>query len=245
MNRPGFWSSAGKWSLVIVMTAPLLLPALVIAPVAPRASARLLRLWAAAARSVFGIVVECVDHNAGRYPAGAYLFVSLNQTSLAETIVTPEVLPRPVAVFANLEYALLPLVGWLMVAQGGVVVIRQWRAQARRAVDRAIARSKRGRSFYMSIEGRRSPDGALQPYKKGAAVLAIASGATVVPLVMHGMREVLPLGEWRVRPGRVRVELLEALDPISLGYDDRDRLTTRLRGLAEASLGTAARSVPS
>ena len=91
----------------------------------------------------------------------------------------------------------------------------------------------------ISIEGRRSPDGALQPYKKGAAVMAIESGATIIPVVLRGTRERLPYGAWRVRPGTIEVDYLEAIETKGLTYEDRDELVARLRALAEAELSQA------
>ncbi|MCK8501011.1 lysophospholipid acyltransferase family protein [Myxococcus fulvus] len=231
-TRPGLLSSLLRWGVACAAMPPLLTPALLLGPVSPGASDALMRTWCLWARRVFGVDVEVVDHNEGRYDASSYLFLQLNQTSLSETFVTPPALPRPVRIFMNIEYAALPFAGWVPWAQGSTVVVRQWSAQARRAVDRAAQALREGASYYMSIEGRRSEDGRLNPYRKGAAVLAIRSGATLVPMVFHGARDVLPFGEWRVWPGRVRVELLPAIPTEGLRHEDRDALVERLRALA-------------
>ncbi|WP_169558632.1 lysophospholipid acyltransferase family protein [Myxococcus stipitatus] len=228
-------SSLLRWTVACAAMPPLLLPALALGPLRPSSSDALMRTWCLWARRVFGVDVDVVDHNEGGYDDGApYVFLQLNQTSLSEAFVTTAALPRWALIFMNIEFAALPFIGWVPVSQGSVVVVRQWSAQARRAVDRAADAMRRGACFYMSIEGRRSPDGALGPYKKGAAVLAIRSGARIVPMVFHGARDVLPFGEWRVRPGRVRVELLPAIETEGLSYADRDALVERLRVLAQS-----------
>lgn len=232
--RPGLLASLLRWGALCVAMPPLLGPAVLLGPVSHRASTALMRAWCAWAQRVFGIHVEVKDHNAHQYGTPPYLFLQLNQTSLSETFVIYAALPRPVRVFMNIEYAALPFVGWVPLSQGSVVVVRQWSAQARRAVERAARLLRRGESFYMSIEGRRSPDGALSPYKKGAAVLAIRSGATIIPMAFHGARQVLPAGEWRPRPGRVTVELLPAIRTTGLRYEDREALVEQLRAVAEA-----------
>lgn len=230
---PPVIASLVRWGIVLTLAAPLLGAAVVVALASRRASYALLRTWARLSRRIFGIRVRVIDHNEGRYDAPPYLFLQLNQTSLSETFITPRVLPHPARIVANIEYVALPFVGWALLAQGAVVVVRQWPAQARGAVDRAVRAMRSGDSFYMSIEGRRSPDGSLSPYKKGAAVLAIRAGARVVPLLFRGAREILPYGEWRVREGMVVVELLPAIDVSALRYEDRDALVARLRALAE------------
>jgi 1-acyl-sn-glycerol-3-phosphate acyltransferase len=91
-------------------------------------------------------------------------------------------------------------------------------------------------TFAMSIEGQRSRDGSLSPYKKGAAVLAIAAKARIVPFIVRGARDALPFGEWRVAPQALRVISLTAIDTRGMSMNDRDALTARLRSLAERAL---------
>ncbi|NMO20866.1 1-acyl-sn-glycerol-3-phosphate acyltransferase [Pyxidicoccus fallax] len=242
-SRPGLLESLLRWGKACAVAPPLLGPALMLGPMSHRVSAALTKAWSAWVLRSFGVRVEVKDHNHGRYDAPPYLFVQLNQTSLSETFLTYQALPLPVLIFMNIEYAALPFAGWIPLSQGSVVVVRQWSAQARRAVDRAVRALRRGESFYMSVEGRRSPDGTLGPYKKGAAVLAIQSGATVIPMVFRGAREVLPPGEWRMRPGDVTIELLPAISTRGMTYEDRDALIEQLRALAEAhGLGSPPRA---
>lgn len=84
----------------------------------------------------------------------------LNQTSLSEVFVFPLLL-RPHYGIANIEYAIMPLVGWAMVPLRFIVIIRQWKGQAKRGIERAAERLARGERWVISIEGARSPDGAL------------------------------------------------------------------------------------
>jgi 1-acyl-sn-glycerol-3-phosphate acyltransferase len=125
-------------------------------------------------------------------------------------------------------------IGPSMWAMSSRVVVRQWPRQAK-SVMRRVARDmrERKRSFGMSIEGRRSPDGELSPYKKGAAVLAIEAQARIIPFYVHGARAALPVGAWRVRPGHIHAVTLEPIDARGMTLDDRHALTDRLRELAD------------
>lgn len=232
---PGVLESAARWAAVAATAAPWLAVACAARARSLESSHRLLTGWTRLAARLLGIRVAIEDRNRD-YSRPPYLFVGLNQTSLAETLVFHQGLPAPFEIVCNLEYALLPLVGWATVAAGGVTVVRQWPAQARRALGVASARIRSGRNFAISIEGQRSKDGALSPYKKGPAVLAIETGATIVPFLLRGARERLPYGEWRVRPGAVSVVLCDAIPTAGLTYADRDALTARLRALAEKEL---------
>src|SRR5262249_61920796 len=86
-----------------------------------------------------------------------YLYGWLNQTSLAE-IVTLQVLP-PVYKIANVEYAAMPLIGWTCVLLRDIVIVRQWKKQAKRAIERAAAGLARGEAWASRLEGGRSPGG--------------------------------------------------------------------------------------
>jgi 1-acyl-sn-glycerol-3-phosphate acyltransferase len=55
-------------------------------------------------------------------------------------------------------------------------------------------------------------------------VLAIAAQAPVVPTVVHGSREVMPKGSFRIRSGTIDLHFLEPAPTIGLTYDHRREL---------------------
>lgn len=61
----------------------------------------------------------------------------------------------------NVEYAMMPLLGWAMVLLRNVVIVRQWKRQAKHGIERAATRLASGERWLISIEGARSPDGGL------------------------------------------------------------------------------------
>jgi long-chain acyl-CoA synthetase len=63
----------------------------------------------------------------------------------------------------------------------------------------------RGDGLLMFPEGTRSLDGRMQPFKVGAAVLAVEHNAPLVPVRIEGAYELFPKGRRMVRPGVVRV----------------------------------------
>ena len=73
-------------------------------------------------------------------------------------------------------------------------------------------------------EGTRGESYGLRPFKKGPFVLAIAAGAPVVPVVVHGTREVMPKGGFRVRGGTVHIHLLQPVPTTGYDYEHRHDL---------------------
>ena len=95
------------------------------------------------------------------------------------------------------------------------------------------------RPLILFPEGRRSPDGGMLDFKLGAAMLAIRTGAPIVPIRLDGLHKSLARGKHFPRPARVYVRFLPAIDPrplrlaIERGEIDRrrayEKLTAQLR----------------
>ncbi|MEM6994346.1 MAG: lysophospholipid acyltransferase family protein [Myxococcota bacterium] len=202
-------------------------------------SRRLMRRWSASCMRRLGIETTVEDHNVA-YDDPPYLFVHLNQASLLEPFFYALVIPLRLRIVMNIEFALIPVLGTSLVAMGGRVIVRQHPASAKRVMA-GVARAMRekGHAFALSVEGRRSPDGALSPFKRGAAVLAIEAQARVVPFYTAGTYDALPMGEWRPRPGHVHATLYPSIDTRGLTFADRGALTERLRALGDRSVRDA------
>ncbi len=81
------------------------------------------------------------------------------------------------------------------------------------AVKTSLKVLRRGEALMIFPEGGRSPEKSPRPFKEGAAHLALKTGATILPVAIHGGERVwgpkmpIPL------PRKVRVEYLEPITP--------------------------------
>jgi 1-acyl-sn-glycerol-3-phosphate acyltransferase len=66
------------------------------------------------------------------------------------------------------------------------VIIRHLPNQAKKKFKKAESFLRKGGLVYLSIEGKRSFDGSLSPYKKGPALLAIQANAKIFPVIILG-----------------------------------------------------------
>lgn len=71
----------------------------------------------------------------------------------------------------------------------------------------------RGSFLLFFPESHRSRNGQLQRFHSGAFRLAVATGTPLVPLCITGTDELLPPGSLWMRPARVRLRALSAVDP--------------------------------
>ena len=167
-------------------------------------------------------------HGLEKIPHGRAAIFMPNHQSNCDPPAVITILP-PVLVMAKQEFFRVPVLGPAMVYRGFIPVDRKSRERAIAAVERAVASLKRGNSFLAFPEGTRSPDGRLQPFKKGLFVMAIKAGALIVPISASGARKIMPKGQFVIRPGRVRITIH---DPISAGnytLEERRELIERTR----------------
>ncbi len=94
----------------------------------------------------------------------------------------------------------------------GAIPIERTRVN-RTSSDLAAELIGSGWSFMIFPEGGRSPDGWGQPFRGGAAYLAIRCGAPVVPVHLKGTGRILRKGKNRPTPSRTKVTFGPALWP--------------------------------
>ena len=95
-----------------------------------------------------------------------------------------------------------PVIGWVA-AHGGVHPVDRGAAdiEAFRLAQRILVE---GHVLFVFPEGTRSPDGSLQEARDGVALLALRTGAPVLPLGISGSNRVWPKGQRLPHPGGPR-----------------------------------------
>lgn len=101
----------------------------------------------------------------------------------------------------------------------GAIPIERTRV-SRRSADRAAALLDEGWSMLIFPEGGRSPDGWGQPFRGGAAYLALRCQAPVVPIHLEGSRHILRKGKRLPTPATVKVNFGGPMRPAA-GEDAR------------------------
>lgn len=137
---------------------------------------------------------------------------------------------------ARKEIFKIPILGWAMAAAGYISIDRSGRRKALESVERAVAKIRRGASVLVFPEGTRSPDGRIQPFKKGGFTLAVKAGVPVVPVSIRGSRDVLPRGSLRVRPGTIEISIGRQIPTDGKGPADRESLMNEVRKAIENRL---------
>ena len=167
--------------------------------------------------------VRVVVHGAEHVVPSRGTVYASNHVSWFDIFALASVLPRYTFV-AKAELRRIPIFGWGAEACGVVFLERENRASAFAAYSSVATLVAEGLSVVVYPEGTRGGTYALRPFKKGPFVLAIAAKAPVVPVLVHGTREIMPKGTWRVRPGVVDLHFLPPVDTTACDYDHRHEL---------------------
>lgn len=157
------------------------------------------------------------------------VFVLLNQSSFLDSLLPPPV--EKIRGIINIEFALYPVVGWFM-GITNFVIIRQIPRQAKNAINKTNNFLKSGGNIYISIEGKRSKDGALNDYKKGPLVMAINTQSDIVPIIIQGSFEALPYGALYIKPSTIKMCFLDPIPTKGLTYEHRNILREKLLTIA-------------
>ena len=153
-----------------------------------------------------------------------------NHQSWFDILAIFYVLPVEVRFVAKKELFAIPFFGSALKALGHVRLDRTNLKQAITAYEVASRYIREQRlSVLVFAEGTRSRTGLLQPFKTGPFVLAIESGAPVVPVYVAGTFGILPKGSIRVRPSHVHVTVAPPLPTAGLTVEDRGPLRDRAR----------------
>ncbi len=187
--------------------------------------ARCVRLWAASVDWSAGVQVRL--HGAERLVNARGAVVMSNHVSWFD--IFPLAANVPWCSFvAKSELRRIPMFGIAAEAAGIVFIDRDNRKSAFASYEVAAKEVQRGRTIVVCPEGTRGLDYHLRPFKKGPFVLAIASQSPVIPTIVHGAREVMPKGSFRIRRGVIDVHFLEPVPTAGYDYDHRTELMTRV-----------------
>lgn len=153
-----------------------------------------------------------------------------NHISAYDIVALASVLPVPFYFVGKKELDEVPLFGTAWRAAGHISIDRSNRARAIASLKEAAERIGRDRGVVIIFpEGTRSRTGSLQPFKKGAFIMAAESGIPVAPAVIMGSDRVQPRGTYRVDPQPITVRFADPVESAEYGPDGADRLLEAVR----------------
>lgn len=169
-------------------------------------------------------------------PATGPVLLVANHSSYLDPPLVGGMARRPVSFLAKAELFRVPLLGALISRLNARPLQREGAdAGALRAALRIL---KDGGVLLMFPEGTRGPEGTLREPKAGAAMLAVLSGAPVVPVFIHGSGRAWPRGQRLPRPAKVIVTFGK---PLTFPRKDADGRKTDYEAVSRAMMAAIGR----
>jgi 1-acyl-sn-glycerol-3-phosphate acyltransferase len=165
--------------------------------------------------------------------ARTYIFMSNHVSNIDPPILLP-LIPRRTSVMAKKELFSYPLLGRTMRMGSLVPVDRGNREAGIGAVREAAKVIRQGINMTIYVEGKRSFDGRLLPFKKGPFYLAAECNVPVVPVTMLGTQKIMPKARFAIEPGTATVVFHPPIEPKDFG--SRDELMAKVRSVIESAL---------
>lgn len=167
-------------------------------------------------------------------PRRPYVVVA-NHESFVDILLISH-LPMEMKWLSKKDFFSYPLVGWMMRLARDIPLQRGDRDSAIAALAACRDRLSDNVSVMIFPEGTRSTSGELGPFKDGAFSTAIASGAPILPLAVHGTRTALRKHDWRFGRSRAEVRILPVVPTDGLNEGDTADLRERVRSMIAAEL---------
>src|ERR1700751_3993426 len=164
----------------------------------------------------------------------ACIFMSNHVSNLDPPALFPRI-PGRTSAFLKRSLMKIPVLGYGMKIADFVPVDRDGRVEsAKESVAVARGVLEKGIHITTFVEGTRSRDGRMLPFKKGPFYLAMEAGAPCVPVSIHGTEGMMAKGSLRVIPATASITFHAPLNPRD--FATREELMEAMRAAIASGL---------
>jgi 1-acyl-sn-glycerol-3-phosphate acyltransferase len=138
-------------------------------------------------------------------PNTACIFMANHVSNLDPPALLPRI-PSRTSAFVKSSLMKIPVFGWALRLGEFIPVSRDGSVTgAQESVTVARRVLEKGIHITTFVEGTRSLDGRMLPFKKGPFYLAMQAGAPCIPVSLYGTETMMAKGSVRIRPGIAHV----------------------------------------
>ncbi len=201
---------------------------------------RVLRWWSGSLlKNVSARVHINNPHQVTVSPGTPYIIMSNHRSHYDIPLIFVS-LPGSIRMLTKKELFKVPVWGKGLKASEFLSIDRHDHAQAIRDLDYAKEQMRGGIVLWVAPEGTRSRDGSIGEFKKGGFMVAIQTGATIIPVGISGSEKILRPGTWDFFLNQdVQVTIGMPIDASAYTLETRDRLMDdvkeTIRGFVEGA----------
>ncbi len=164
---------------------------------------RMAAWWGRFCARLMGIRIEITGEEQYN-PNTNYLIVS-NHAGMADIPLILGSIHLNMRFVAKEELGKIPIFGWAIKQAGYVLIKRGQNKEALKSLLKAAEVLKNGRSIHIFPEGTRSKTGEIQPFKRGAFMIAQKAHAPILPVTIIGSNRITPKNSLRISKARVQL----------------------------------------
>jgi 1-acyl-sn-glycerol-3-phosphate acyltransferase len=189
-------------------------------------------LWAAGIK----VEVEGLERIA---PGGSFVFIANHRSNFDVPVILPFISAQ-FRFFAKKSLFSVPFLGYHLRRAGHLSVDESNPRESLKGIaEAARVIQERGISILLFPEGTRTT-GHMEPFKDGAAYIAIKAGVPIVPIGIIGTKEILPMHSLTLRRGKVRMVVGDPIPTLDIPLGERTRLTVALQQRVSDLIGDVA-----
>jgi 1-acyl-sn-glycerol-3-phosphate acyltransferase len=169
-----------------------------------------------------------------RVPKTACIFMANHLSNLDPPALIPRI-PGRTAAFSKRSIMKIPALGYAMKLADFIPVDRKGSVEsAQESIAAARRVLERGVHITTFVEGTRSRDGRLLPFKKGPFYLAKQTGAPCIPVSIYGTESMMAKGSLRIQPSTAHIIFHAPIDPAD--FATREELLRAVRAAIASGL---------
>ncbi|MDX2129945.1 MAG: lysophospholipid acyltransferase family protein [Chloroherpetonaceae bacterium] len=212
--------SALIWIVTTFMMTVLSLVAIIVSfwDGSGRSYLRLARVWARIWLGISNTEVK-VFGTENIEKAKAYVVAS-NHSSYFDIPALLAYLPLEFRMVAKQSISYVPVLGWGMKRGDFIFIKRGANREALRSLDGSIKRLKEGKSVVLFADGTRSMYGNIQPFKRGAFMVAERAGADILPVTILGSHKIMQRNSSLISSGTITVVIGKPISNLGKSADE-------------------------
>ena len=188
---------------------------------------RYLRAWAKRLLAVIKLDYRVYNPHQVKFEPGKKYIVMCNHSSLYDIPLSTVAIDGSMRMVAKKELCYIPLFGYALKKSEFIFIDRKRPQQAEKALQFAATKMQEGIMIWLAPEGTRSATGQLLPFKKGGFRLALQTGATIIPLGIRGVRNIIAHKTFQInRHQRAQVHIGKPIDVTRYRLSQRRQLMT-------------------
>ena len=201
-------------------------------------SDRILRWWANILLKATGATWDVSNPHGVDIKPGTPCIIMSNHRSHYDIPLIFRALPGSIRMLTKKELFKIPVWGSAMKAVEFISIDRHDHGQALKDLETAKEKMKSGIVLWIAPEGTRSRNGSLGEFKKGGFMVAIQTGATIIPVGITGSEKIhKPKTSDLCLNQHVKVRIGKPIDASAYTEGSRDRLMSEVREAIASLVG--------